>query len=486
MDSKAFLLPVVALLATSACGDVLGPGEQFPHLWISQTGVILQVGEEAQLGARLLRGARAGVEDVRSARWWTSDQGVVQVDESGRVTAARPGRATVWVESAGARDSGTVVVLGSAAEHRTRWQSVEVGETATCALDTAGRAYCWGWNYWGELGNGTRRQWTMTHAPLRVAGGHTWAEVDVGRDFACGRTPSGEAYCWGTALVAGSRAGQEDHVLLPRRIPFSGAFVQLRTGDGHVCGLVSDGRAFCWGINAHGEVGDGTAGISNHRYQPTAVATQIRFQEIVPGHFRTCALALDGRAHCWGMGDNGRLGTGQHEGIVPLPKPVAGNHEFLALEGSNHTCGTTSRNETYCWGPNTWRQIGVDGTYALGPRRLGSELPFQSLFVGAVTTCGALPDGTTYCQGWNRDGNLGTNEPVTEVCGGVDRIPCSSRPLAVAGGLGFRHLSASMSATCGVTVDDALYCWGSNRFGQLGNGSLLSHSPVPVRVADPL
>jgi alpha-tubulin suppressor-like RCC1 family protein len=487
---KSPFLFLVLCLALVGCKDIFGPDGkgEYPQLWVRQTGVILDVGQESQLSAKIHRGPRELVEDAAGARWWTDDGDVLRVDGSGSITALAPGRATVWVQLKGARDSGTVVVRGSTPEYRTRWASVEVGEESTCALTTDMRAYCWGSDYFGAIGDGVRRQWTLTYAPVKVSGGHTFAEVDVGRDFACGRTAAGDAFCWGDAMIVGTRRGQEEHVLSPAHVRFSQPFTQLRTGDGHICGLVENGRAYCWGINAHGEIGDGTVGIDNHRYVPTPVQTDLRFEEIVPGHYKTCALAQSGAAYCWGMSEDGRLGTGRIEGDRPLPTPVARGHEvFQSLTGQSHTCGTTREGTVHCWGPNRWLQLGyAPPDDALAPVLLDEPFGFERVFAGTVTTCGVSSVGRAYCWGWNQDGNLGTEVPVTEVCGGVDQVPCSKDPLPVSGNFHFVQISASMTATCGITVDGALYCWGSNEFGQLGNGSLVESSPIPVRVADPL
>jgi alpha-tubulin suppressor-like RCC1 family protein len=94
-------------------------------------------------------------------------------------------------------------------------------------------------------------------------------------------------------------------------------------------------------------------------------------------------------------------------------------------------------------------------------------------------TCGVTTDDRAYCWGFNQSGELGigTNDGP-EDCGN----PCSTRPVAVLGGLRFRHVSAGDRFTCGITTDDRAYCWGRNFEGQLGVGeSQVNHfTPAPV------
>jgi alpha-tubulin suppressor-like RCC1 family protein len=99
----------------------------------------------------------------------------------------------------------------------------------TCGLDGAGTAYCWGFNDSGQLGNGEASvcgplSCTVPYEPdpVRVLGGHRFATLSAGYATTCGTTPAGDAYCWGLnytgQLGTGSRAGRTTPatVLAPR------------------------------------------------------------------------------------------------------------------------------------------------------------------------------------------------------------------------------------------------------------------------------
>jgi alpha-tubulin suppressor-like RCC1 family protein len=103
---------------------------------------------------------------------------------------------------------------------------------------------------------------------------------------------------------------------------------------------------------------------------------------------------------------------------------------------------------------------------------------------GIFHTCGIATGGVAYCWGLNEVGELGNNSTQD-----------SMTPVAVAGGLRFSSLSAAgwffldepvdvlADHTCGITIDQVAYCWGSNDAGQLGNGMRGTNSAVPVKVA---
>ena len=109
-----------------------------------------------------------------------------------------------------------------------------------------------------------------------------------------------------------------------------------------------------------------------------------------------------------------------------------------------------------------------------------SPLSLLQVSAGQQHACGVATDGRAWCWGYAGNGQLGNGNTGTELCG---NSPCSKRPVAVLGGLRFRHVSAGWDFTCGVTTDDRIYCWGQNDLGQLGTATLSRISTTPVAVA---
>ena len=200
-------------------------------------------------------------------------------------------------------------------------------------------------------------------------------------------------------------------------------FAQVSAGSVHTCGVTSDNRLFCWGDNSGGQLGDGTM---TNRFAPVPVSGALRFRQVSAGYRSTCAVTTDNRAYCWGENERGQLGDGTLDPHL-TPTAVTGGRLFRTVQITwDDTCGVTaSGDRAFCWGDNGAGQLGIGNN--TGPEVL-------------VTSDGS-------------------------------RFPLSTKPVAVAGGLTFRHVSPGFGHACGVTTDDRVFCWGSNRYGQVGDGT---------------
>ena len=131
---------------------------------------------------------------------------------------------------------------------------ITVGSQHSCGLMGDGKAYCWGYNADGQLGDGTI---TTRLKPVPVAGGLRFAQISAGSDHTCGITTENRAYCWGANggnLGDGSTTGRSS----PVAVAGTRRFRQIRSGANHTCAVNTYDVAFCWGSNWTGQLGDGT------------------------------------------------------------------------------------------------------------------------------------------------------------------------------------------------------------------------------------
>ena len=380
-----------------------------------------------------------------------------------------------------------------------------VGGNHTCGVALSGTAYCWGWNNNGQLGDGSQ---TNRGAPVAVSGGRTFTALVAGWGHTCGLATGGTAYCWGSN--ANGRLGdgtigtdrntpvKVDVSSIPVVTPTSPpsptpiatisptasptasptppqagttALTRLALGHGHTCGLASGGSAYCWGFNGSGQLGDGT---NSDRLTPVAVAGGLAFTSLVAAGQHTCGLVSGGTAYCWGYNQQGQLGDGTSGTDRTTPVAVSGGRSFTALvAGGYHTCGLVSGGTAYCWGNNSYGQLGdgTGGNYSANrtaPVVVGGGRTFMSLVAGGYHTCGLVSGGTAYCWGSNEKGQVGDG-----TSGSPSQFWSADRtsPVAVTGGRAYTALVAGGTHTCGLATSGTAYCWGYNSNGQLGDGT---------------
>jgi hypothetical protein len=344
---------------------------------------------------------------------------------------------------------------------------LSAGAAHTCYVNSRGVASCWGANSDGELGNGTTND---SSQPSTVHGGFLFASISAGFGHTCGVTASAKALCWGDNVNGqlGSDSGEKSR--LP--VPVAGVlqFTAVSAGFNHSCGLTNNGAAYCWGDNEYGQLGTGnkTASIT-----PAPVTGGHSFRSVRAGVLFTCGISTAGSAYCWGTNAQGRLGNGSQTDSA-IPVPVSGGLNFVSIStGDGHACGVTVNGKGYCWGYNKYGQLG-NGSNSSSPvpAPVAGGQTFELLSAGRTFSCGLRRQGAPHCWGWGVDTVTATETDTPA------NIPA---PVFASRGLVFKSVSTGSAHACGLTAVGDVYCWGTNNYGQLGNGSKNdSVRPIPV------
>ena len=351
-----------------------------------------------------------------------------------------------------------------------------VSVTKRCGLTSAGKAYCWGSNWYGQLGDGTSV--AERPVPSAVSGGLVFTSLVDSGSHRCGLVADGKAYCWGYndsgQLGDGTTGSASAYDSANRSAPVAvlggRSFSSLSAGGYHTCGLTTTGAAYCWGANTQGQLGDGTSGNGDrsnataNRSAPVAVSGGRTFTAIAAGNSHTCAIDTVGAAFCWGSNQNGMLGDGTTGTFRTTPTAVTGNLTLSSITaGGTHTCGLTSAGDAYCWGANWAGQLG-DGASAgrTSPGQVAGGWSLSRIAAGDYHTCAITTGGAALCWGWNSGfGTLGNGY-----------LNDSRWPFLVSGAMSFSMIAPANSHTCGLATSGAAYCWGSNFAGNIGDGTV--------------
>jgi alpha-tubulin suppressor-like RCC1 family protein len=262
----------------------------------------------------------------------------------------------------------------------------------------------------------------------------------------------------------------------------NGPITQLSANWYSTCGVTSDGAAKCWGRNDTGAAGDGTLA---DKLIPTQVLTLTSgVQQISTGKNHACAVVADGTVKCWGYNPLGQLGNGlvgngsssTFKYTGPTNATQFGTNNKMVAAGDSMTCVLKNTGAVLCVGYNAYGQLGnnstTDSVTAVTPVGLSSGV--AKIATGTNTTCAVMTDGTAKCWGTNRFGQVGDGTNVNKPV-----------PTTVVGLTGVTNITShsylnDYGTTCAATTH-GIYCWGMGSFGQMGDG-VKTNRNLPVAV----
>jgi alpha-tubulin suppressor-like RCC1 family protein len=271
---------------------------------------------------------------------------------------------------------------------------VSTGGYHTCAVKTDGSLWCWGWNYYGQLGDGTN---TSRTAPVRIMSSGV-SYVALGWGHTCAIKIDGSLWCWGLNYYGQLGDGTNSDKNTPVQIMSSGVS-SVALGYGHTCAIKQDSSLWCWGSNSAGEVGDGTLINKN---TPVQIMSGVSY--VAAGGSHTCAIKQDSSLWCWGSNSAGQIGDGTWTN-KNMPVQIMSGVSYVAL-GGYHTCAVKTDGSLWCWGHNYYGQLG-DGTntFKNTPVQIMSGVSYVA--AGDYHTCAIKTDGSLWCWGYNVHGQVG-------------------------------------------------------------------------------
>jgi alpha-tubulin suppressor-like RCC1 family protein len=228
-----------------------------------------------------------------------------------------------------------------------------------CALDASGGLKCWGRNNYGQLGDGTTIE---RHTPVEVIGlGSGVRSVSGGGTNSCAVSSAGGLKCWGYNFNGQLGDGTTVDKLAPVDVSgMSSGISAVSVGLAYACALTEAGGVKCWGYNYLGELGDGTSVSSNVPVEVSGLGSGV--VAISAGNGHTCAVTSSGGVKCWGFNYYGELGDGSTANrYVPVNVSGLSSGVTAVSTGGGHTCALTDANSIKCWGYNKFGQLG-DGT----------------------------------------------------------------------------------------------------------------------------
>lgn len=287
--------------------------------------------------------------------------------------------------------------------------SISAGKfnTYTCGVTEDHKAYCWGkGGIYGRLGNETFNDSNYLE-PQLVVGGHPFKSISAGDNHTCAITTDDKAYCWGRDQSGklGNGSDTSNHAK-PQLVEGGYSFLSISVGANHSCALTVDNRVYCWGNGAFGKLGNGDNTDSPIPVEVGDGVSPFEAKSISAGRYHTCAIGMDDKAYCWGEG----LGTVTSSN--DLPQPTSGGHLFTSITaGNEHNCAIGVDNKAYCWGNGEFGRLGQNDPYPHNnsdtPLEVHGQRQYSFISAGGYHTCASEIGGKSYCWGAKDDGQLG-------------------------------------------------------------------------------
>ncbi|MFO0673302.1 MAG: hypothetical protein U0235_27425 [Polyangiaceae bacterium] len=402
------------------------------------------------------------------------------------------------------------------------WSRVAIGMAHSCAVKTTGTLHCWGFSAFGALGPTPPSLIVASPAPMGADS--DWSEVAVGRSFACAKKTSGAVQCWGKNDAGQLGSGSSVAAFPAHKIGAGADWLDVSAGNAATCAVKKTGELDCWGL-APG------ATLLLVQQVPTKVGTATDWARVAVGA-HACAMHADDALDCWGPNGDGQIGDGTSGNTVATPTST-GLKASQAAIGARHTCAIEAGSgHLFCWGDGSNGKLFLAGNTKT-PRQVGTET-WTRVASGNQSSCALKSDGTVWCAGSAYTGTqqvgLGAKTGFAWVAAAIDSdtyygvqsgklVTWSTATDAAADGAETTWTQASASKfercavraagslacaaifsslgtvgvatdwqkvshgglhTCGLRNGGELYCGGSNEYGQVGDGTAFSATPLLV------
>ncbi|MES2934666.1 MAG: hypothetical protein V4805_14400 [Pseudomonadota bacterium] len=333
---------------------------------------------------------------------------------------------------------------------------IAAGYFHNAALKNDGSVWTWGYNGFGQLGNGNT---TDTSTPIQVGNLSDVKAIAAGFFHTAALKNDGTVWVWGDNGYAQLGIGPSSlaYTATPVKVLNLSGVTAIAAAGGHTLALKADGTVWAWGWNDYGQLGIGS---NTNADIPTQVSQLQDISTITAGFFHSLAANHDGALWAWGYNGHGQLGNNNTTsstqalrltGLPAIESLAAGGGHSLALDRSG---------AVWAWGWNNHGQLG-DGSVASSgvPHLITGLKDVTSVAAGFFHSAALDRHGKLQTWGYNEFGQLGIHSNVD-----------TGAPIVLPNFNAIASITASNNHTLALQNDGAVWSWGWNDNAQLGNG----------------
>ena len=311
---------------------------------------------------------------------------------------------------------------------------------------------------------------------------------------------------WSISPSKGNVLGGQQTTITPPKLSRGIRFSQVSAGGfqagdfrGFSIGVASDGNAYAWGSNQRGQLGQDPDKTPTQKTPakvplPAGVDSNFTYTQVAAGGYHVLAVGSDGIVYSWGANEHGQLGNGSVHAnrTKPLPVKDADGQPFKAVQvsaGAFDSAAISPDGRVYTWGSENnnftdYSTPKLTPTLARDPNGSGQGLHAVRVSLGWSFIMAMDTDGSLYTWGYNNYGQLG-NGTATGVYSTTYAAPARvPDPKDTSKAFKATQVSAGANHALAIGQDGALWAWGYNDLGQLGDGST-TRRPTPQQIQDP-
>jgi alpha-tubulin suppressor-like RCC1 family protein len=345
---------------------------------------------------------------------------------------------------------------------------MSAGFTHTLAVKNNGSLWTWGYNFYGQLGDGT----TGDHGYPLPIGASTWTQVAAGGHQSAGIRSDGSLWTWGFNLNCELGQGTcGTSTSTPGQVNPGSTWKSVTGGANHTLAIASNDTLWAWGNNSLGQLG--YTGCAGSCLTPTQVGAG-KWLAVSAGYDHTLAIAANGTLWAWGGNTYGQVGNSAAGTDQPTPTQIGGASAWKAVAGGYyHSLAIRADGTLWAWGYNSSGQLGLgDSLPRAIPVPVGTATDWAAVAGGNSRSVALKNDGTRWGWGYNGSGELGAGDTSSS------SVPRSASISANWSRLGTMALAGHGLA---MTSDGSLWTWGYNFYGEVGDGTIANRT-VPYQI----
>jgi hypothetical protein len=300
----------------------------------------------------------------------------------------------------------------------TNWKQITLGAgnfgTNVHVIKTDGTMWAWGADDYGVLGDNSTASFGYYSSPIQVGSLTNWKQIADGGLSSSAIKTDGTLWAWGYNGYGQLGNGTTTSYSSPIQVGSLTNWKQVAKGDYFGAAIKTDGTLWSWGFNNKGQLGNGT--ITTYS-SPIQIGSLIDWKEIYVGNNTNYVMALktDGTLWAWGGNQYGQLGLGDTiDRSSPVQVSSLTDWKQISL-GQTHAIAIKTDGTLWAWGGNQYGQLGNGNTTLYSsPIQVGSLTNWKQISGGVLHTGAIKTDGTLWTWGYNNSGQLGDGTGINK------------------------------------------------------------------------